>query len=70
MDWAASEFDGKLKVVKVDTATDDLLVKEYGIHGLPTFAVFKQGEAFGVKEGAMGKGALEDYILKYAPEVA
>lgn len=70
MDWAASEFDGKLKVVKVDTGEDDKLVKDYNIHGLPTFAVFKQGEAFGIKEGAMGKVALEEYIIKYAPEVA
>lgn len=70
MDWAATEFKGKLKVVKVDTDKDDALIDAYSIRGLPTFAVFKDGEAFGVREGAMGKPALEDYILKYAPEVA
>lgn len=70
MDWAATEFDGKLKVVKVDTENENRLVEAYNIRGLPTLAVFKKGEAFGVKEGVIGKAALEDYILKHAPEVA
>lgn len=69
MDWAASEFEGKLKVVKVDTEKHDRFVKDYNIHGLPTFVVFKKGEPFGIQEGAMGKALLEAYILKHAPEV-
>lgn len=69
MDWAATEFEGKLKVVKVDTDKNESFVKDYNIHGLPTFAVFKKGEPFGIQEGAMGKDGLETYIMKHAPEV-
>lgn len=70
MDWAASEYEGKLKVVKLDTEKYDAFVGRYGIHGLPTFAVFKQGEAFGVQEGALGKEGLKSYILQHVPELA
>lgn len=70
MDWAASQYDGKLKVVKVDTDANEKFVKEYGIHGLPTFAVFKEGVAYGVQEGAMGKDGLEKYIASHVPDLA
>lgn len=70
MDWAANEFAGKLKVAKVDTDENASFVQKYNIHGLPTFAVFKNGKATGIREGAMGKVGLESYILEYAPEVA
>jgi len=62
MDWAASEYDGKMKVVKVDTHETSGLIKEYGINGLPTLAVFKKGECYGVQEGAVGKKGLIKYI--------
>lgn len=65
MDWAAIEFDGSIKVVKIDTDEFISFVKKYGIHGLPTFAVFKEGEAFGIQEGALGKVGLEGYLKKH-----
>lgn len=66
MDWAATEYEGKLKVVKLDIDKAEPLVKKYDLHGLPTFAIFRGGEAYGVKEGAMGKGELNEYIIKHA----
>ena len=69
MDWAAIEFEGIVKVAKVNTEDDDTFVKKYGIHGLPTFAVFKDGVAYGVQEGAMGKMGLEGYLRKHVDGV-
>jgi Thioredoxin len=60
----------RLKVVKIDTEKHGGFVSDYRIHGLPTFAVFRNGEAFGVQEGALGKQGLKDYILKHVPELA
>lgn len=60
------EYEGKLKVVKLDTEVATGIVKKYDLHGLPTFAVFRDGEAYGIKEGAMGKGELNEYIIKHA----
>lgn len=65
MDWAAAEFDGQLKVVKIDTEKNERFVNDYTIRGLPTFAVFKNGTAYGLREGAMGKAELERYITEY-----
>jgi thioredoxin 1 len=70
MSWAASEYEDRLKVVKIDTEKSKEFVGKYGIHGLPTFAVFKGGEAFGVQEGALGKQGLQDYIARHVPELA
>lgn len=65
MDWAAIEFEGQMKVVKINTDTNDTFVKRFKITGLPTFAVFKAGEANGLKEGAMGKVELGKYISQH-----
>ncbi len=62
MVWAATEYEGKLKVVKVDTENAPNLIKNYKINGLPTLAVFKKGEAYAVTEGAVGKKSLIKYI--------
>lgn len=66
MDLAASDYEGKLKVVKIDTEINKSFVDEYNIRGLPTFAVFKEGKAFGIQEGAMGKDGLKAYIEKHS----
>lgn len=64
--WAATEFEGKVKVVKVDTEEHSAFVNQFTIRGLPTFAMFKGGEGSGFQEGAMGKKVLTDYIKKHA----
>lgn len=66
MDWAAAEFEGKVKLVKIDTEANESFVKTYEIYGLPTFAVFVDGEARGLHEGAMSKVVFKDYIAEHA----
>lgn len=66
MDWAAAEYEGRVKLVKVDTEHHESFVKRYEIYGLPTFAVFVGGEARGVQEGAMSKTVFKAYIEKHA----
>lgn len=64
MEWAASEYDGRIKVAKVDTDKTDPKIVDFPIHGLPTLAVFKKGNASAVQEGAVGKKGLAEYIEK------
>jgi thioredoxin 1 len=40
----AAEFDGKLKVVKLDIDTNPQTPAKYGIRGVPTLLLFKGGE--------------------------
>ena len=70
MDWAASTYAGELKVVKIDTDKFPAFVKDYTLHGLPTFAVFTDGEADGLTEGVMGKSQLKKYLEKHVPGAA
>ncbi len=45
VDEIADEYDGKLRVAKVDAdANQDILIN-YGIMGIPTLILFKGGEA-------------------------
>lgn len=66
LSWAATEFEGKVKIVKVDTDEHNAFVEQFSIRGLPTFAVFKDGEGSAFQEGAMGKQVLADYVKKNA----
>ena len=40
----AGEYDGKVKVVKVNVDDNQELAGEYGIRGIPTVMVFKDGQ--------------------------
>ena len=51
----AEEYDGKAKVVKVDTGVDQQVAQKYGVQALPTIMVFKGGEIVDRKVGALPK---------------
>ena len=70
MDWLAVEFDGKLKVVKVDTDKNESFVGQYDIHGLPTLAIFHEGQTLALREGALGKDDLKAYVKQHVPSLA
>lgn len=55
VDAIAQEYDGKLKVVKVDTAVGQQVAQKYGVQALPTLVVFKDGEIVDRKVGALPK---------------
>lgn len=40
----AQEFEGKLKVVKVETDKSPALVEKYKVYGLPTLIIFQGGQ--------------------------
>ncbi|HHN77379.1 MAG TPA: thioredoxin [Phycisphaerales bacterium] len=44
IDQVAEEFDGKIKVGKVDTDSNRNVSMKYGISAIPTVIVFKNGE--------------------------
>mmetsp|Transcript_7291 Transcript_7291/g.19491 ORF Transcript_7291/g.19491 Transcript_7291/m.19491 type:complete len:161 (-) Transcript_7291:943-1425(-) len=69
MDWAVSHYGDKLKIVKVDTEKNPAFVKRYKIYGLPTLAIFKDGESIAQVEGAMSKQAIQDFISENLPEL-
>ena len=68
MVWADKEYDGKLKVVKVDcTDGNKELMEQYKVYGLPCLIMFKDGKMIdgSLREGAITKKGLAEYIEQW-----
>ncbi len=65
LDEVASEFEGKVKVVKVNTDDNLKTAKEYQISGLPSLLLFKNGEAKETLVGLMPKSSITGAIERY-----
>jgi thioredoxin 1 len=72
MTWAEKEFEGKLRVVKVEHDAAKELVERYGVYGLPAFLVVRDGEPLqgSKREGAVTKKVLAEYLQEHLGLVA
>ena len=58
----AAEYDGKLKVGKVNVDEHQDAARQYGIASIPTLLLFKDGQLVDRAIGAMPKPHLEQFI--------
>ena len=58
----AAEMKGKLTVAKVDIDSNPMSPSTYGVRGIPTMILFKDGKPVATKVGAMPKSALKDWV--------
>jgi len=58
----AGEYQGRLKVCKMDVDANTATAPKYGVRGIPTLIVFNQGEVAGTKVGAMSKSQLAAFV--------
>ena len=58
----ATEYQGKLKVCKVDVDQAPNTASEYGVMSIPTIAIFKNGEVVDKLVGAVPKASLVEKI--------
>ncbi|MBL4679754.1 MAG: thioredoxin TrxA [Pseudomonadales bacterium] len=58
----ASEYDGKMKVCKLDIDANEATPPKYGIRGIPTLMLFKDGEVEATKVGALSKSQLTAFL--------
>ncbi len=65
LDEIAGEFEGKIKVAKINTDENLKTAKEYQISGLPSIVIFKDGEAKETLVGLMPKSAIISNIEKH-----
>ena len=54
----ASEYEGKVKVAKVNVDDNQELAGQYGIRGIPTVMIFKDGQVFNSMVGMKPKEEL------------
>jgi thioredoxin 1 len=65
LDTIANEYDGKIRIVKVDVDRNQKSAITYGIQNLPTLLVFKNGEVVDKLVGNPGsKGKLEEWMKR------
>ncbi|WOJ97875.1 thioredoxin TrxA [Congregibacter brevis] len=62
LDELAGEFAGKLKVCKVDVDANPEVPGKFGIRGIPTLILFKDGNAEATKVGALSKSQLVEFV--------
>ena len=58
----ASEYSGKIKVAKLNIDENPGTPPKYGIRGIPTFMLFKNGNVEATKVGAVSKSQLTAFI--------
>ena len=58
----ATNLQGKLKIAKINIDHNPATPKKYGIRGIPTLMLFKDGQVAATKIGAMPKQQLVDWV--------
>jgi thioredoxin 1 len=62
LDDIANDYAGKLTVVKINIDENPETPQHYGVRGIPTLMLFKDGEVEATKVGALSKSQLADFI--------
>jgi thioredoxin 1 len=62
LDEVSSEYVDKLKIAKLDVDQNQATPKKYGIRGVPTLMLFKEGNIVATHVGALTKSQLTAFI--------
>lgn len=62
LDEVAKDYAGKLKVAKLNIDDNQTTPANYGVRGIPTLMLFKNGNIEATKVGALSKSQLVSFI--------
>ena len=62
LEEVAGEFDGKVTVAKLNVDENNETPPKYGIRGIPTLLLFKDGNVAATKVGALSKTQLQEFL--------
>ncbi|WP_395340394.1 thioredoxin TrxA [Ningiella sp. W23] len=62
LDEIATEYDGKVTVGKLNVDENNETPPKYGIRGIPTLLLFKDGAVAATKVGALSKTQLQEFL--------
>ena len=64
LDEIAKDMAGKLKVAKLNIDENPNTPTRYGVRGIPTLMLFKDGKVHATQVGAVGKAQLAQFVDK------
>jgi thioredoxin 1 len=62
LDASANDYAGRLHIAKVNVDDNPAIPSRYGIRGIPTLMLFKNGQVAATKVGALSKSQLAAFI--------
>jgi len=62
LDEIASEYNGRIRIAKLNIDDNPQTPPKYGIRGIPTLMLFKNGNVEATKVGAVSKSQLAAFI--------
>jgi thioredoxin 1 len=62
LDDVAKDYDGRLKVTKMNVDENREVPSKFGIRGIPTLMLFKDGQLAATKVGALSKAQLTAFL--------
>ena len=62
LEEVAAEMKGKVTVAKVNIDENPMSPNQYGVRGIPTLILFKDGKPAATKVGALPKSALKEWV--------
>ena len=62
LDELAKEMEGKVTVAKVNIDQNPEAPQKYGVRGIPTLILFKDGKPVATKVGSLPKGQLVEWL--------
>mgnify|MGYP006154492521 FL=1 len=65
----AEQFQGQVKVVKLNTDENPNIASQYGIRSIPTLMIFKGGQKVDMVVGAVPKTTLANTLTKHLKKV-
>jgi thioredoxin 1 len=65
VDEIASQYEGQIKVVKLNTDENPKIASQYGIRSIPTLMIFKGGQRVDMVVGAVPKNTLASTLEKH-----
>ncbi len=58
----AQELDGRITLAKINIDENPLTPQKYGVRGIPTLMLFKDGQVAATKVGALPKNQLASWV--------
>ncbi len=62
LDEVAAEYEGKVTIAKLNIDQNSATPPKFGIRGIPTLLLFKNGAVAATKVGALSKTQLKDFL--------